>query len=111
MKTANSLMPFFFFLLMLITQELFPQNYSTRYMYQEQGESIIERQVRTEYNPYSGQFYNVTYCRQLNWFTRFYSGQVYYQEYNPYTRQFGWASHWQEGNFWYCTWSGWYVCY
>jgi hypothetical protein len=83
-------------------------NSSNYYAYR--GQSSIQTSYQTEWNSYYGMYVNVKYCQKLKWYQEYHSGYVYYWQYDSYSGQYKWKSQWKEGNFWYCTWSGWYRC-
>ncbi len=89
----------------------FAQNqWATGRFYGSRGQSLTENTYRTEYNPYTGLYFNSKYCRQLTWYQEYYSGYVYYWQYSPANGQYTWVNKWDQGSFWRCTWSAWYNC-
>jgi hypothetical protein len=101
---------FLIIVLAFISLDSFAQEWVTGRYYGYRGQTLIENTYRTEYNPYSGLYFNNKYCRQLTWYQEYYSGYVYFWQYSPAHGLYRWANNWQEGNFWRCTWSDWYSC-
>lgn len=84
--------------------------WSTQRHYARRGESSIQTNYQTVWNPFYNRWVNVRTCRQLNWYQEYYAGYVYFWRYNNVYGNYQWVSEYQEGTFWYCTWSGWYNC-
>lgn len=99
-----------FLCLNMINSATAQSGWSTSRHYASRGQAKIESTYRSVWNPQYGVYQNVRYCRKLQWYQEWYSGRVYYWQHNSYTGQYYWASKWEEGTFWYCNWSGWYVC-
>jgi hypothetical protein len=83
----------------------FAQQYMENRYYAQKGYTRTEYANRIEYDAYTGTYYRVRYCRTLTWYQNYYSGQVYYMD-----AAGRWYTRWQNGYFWYCVWSGWYIC-
>jgi hypothetical protein len=96
---------------MLIAQHVSAQNgWQANTIYSVKGQTSTQTTWFTEYDRYTGFYYDVKYCRQLNWYEEYQAGQVYFWKYNSFTGQYYWASQRRQGNFWYCTWTGWKRC-
>lgn len=91
---------------LLISVSIGQYQYQTNRWYAYQGQTYTDVTYRSVYNYNTNRYEYIKYCRTLNWYRQYYSGNVYYQDIYG-----NWYTQYNSGYFWYCTWTGWYRCF